>query len=127
MLLWRSLQVDHYTYEMCPYGSAQQKEGGGGTSLGTFAGFDSTHSSFSFTNGLQCWNGPTRSLKVDLVCGEANSLSEVREPNRCEYQARFETPAACTEAGLKAARAALEEAQAEAAKAGTAELHDELR
>ena len=79
----------------------------------------------SAQGGLACWNGPARSLHVTLACGEANMLSAVTEPNRCEYVARFETPAACSAAALEEARAALAQAEAEAAEAGQA--HDELR
>ena len=34
-------------------------------------------------------------MQVELECGSREELSHVEEPNRCEYQARMTTPAAC--------------------------------
>ena len=34
-------------------------------------------------------------MQVNLECGSNEELSEVEEPNRCEYQAKMTTPAAC--------------------------------
>jgi len=35
-------------------------------------------------------------LQVELECGSKEEVSHVVEPNRCEYQARMTTPAACS-------------------------------
>jgi protein kinase C substrate 80K-H len=35
-------------------------------------------------------------LQVELDCGSKEEVSDVVEPNRCEYQARMTTPAACS-------------------------------
>lgn len=49
-----------------------------------------------FDRGQKCWNGPTRSLKVELACGMEEILSAVTEPETCTYTAVLETPAACS-------------------------------
>lgn len=46
-------------------------------------------------NGVQCWNGPSRSVDVVMRCGLQNALVGASEPARCEYQFDFETPALC--------------------------------
>jgi hypothetical protein len=88
--------VDHYTYRVCPFDAATQDPGS--TSLGSWAGFvpDSNYGAATFTGGAQCWNGPQRSLRLDLQCGPDNLVTKVEEPNRCEYRADFHTPAACS-------------------------------
>lgn len=53
-----------------------------------------------FDHGQRCWNGPARSLKVSLACGQEDILSTVAEPETCSYTAVLETPAACSP-GLK--------------------------
>jgi protein kinase C substrate 80K-H len=118
-----------YTYVMCPFESARQDPGG--TSLGAWGGWaegsgpESGRPAFSFTGGLGCWNGPARSLRVDIACGASNALLRVEEPNRCEYRADFVTPAACDAAAteellVRAAQAA------EVAAAAAASVHTEL-
>mmetsp|Transcript_1190 Transcript_1190/g.1866 ORF Transcript_1190/g.1866 Transcript_1190/m.1866 type:complete len:480 (+) Transcript_1190:60-1499(+) len=89
-----SVKADGYTYEMCIYGKAKQDH----TNLGTWAGFEegSGYTKALFTNGQKCWNGPMRTLTVHLKCGSEERLDDVREPQTCEYQASFYTPAACT-------------------------------
>ncbi|GAB4821655.1 hypothetical protein N2152v2_008701 [Parachlorella kessleri] len=117
-------QVDKYTYEVCPFGKASQKEGPSATSLGTWEGFGPNHSSFKFTKGQTCWQGPARSIEVALHCGDREELTHVEEPSRCEYHAELSTPAACHAQqvqGLKDLLAA-KQRQLEGVEAG----HDEL-
>eukprot|EP00887_Chlorella_sp_A99_P006740 scaffold3.g6740.t1 len=114
--------VEKYVYEVCPFGSAAQKEGGASTSLGNWEGFRDSYSVMAFTSGAYCWQGPARTMTVTLKCGQSEQLRRVQEPSRCEYTAELVTPAACSEAQLAALRRDLSEKEAllEAA------LHDEL-
>ncbi|KFM27688.1 Glucosidase 2 subunit beta [Auxenochlorella protothecoides] len=115
-----SAQVDKYTYELCPFGAAKQVEGsGGGTNLGRWEGLLDDGARLAFQRGQQCWNGPARSLQATTLCGPTERLFDVSEPSRCEYAARFETPAACRAADV----AALER---ELARYGGAPVHEEL-
>ncbi|KAL6766374.1 GLC2B [Auxenochlorella protothecoides x Auxenochlorella symbiontica] len=115
-----SAQVDKYTYELCPFGAAKQVEGsGGGTNLGRWEGLLDDGARLAFQRGQQCWNGPARSLQATTLCGPTERLFDVSEPSRCEYAARFETPAACRAVDV----AALER---ELARYGGAPVHEEL-
>ena len=107
-----SAEIEHYTYRVCPFDTATQEPGS--TSLGTWAGFQegSDYRVATFTGGLSCWNGPARSLKLEMHCGPENRLVAVDEPNRCEYRADFVTPAVCTPALVARSVAEAEEAEA---------------
>ncbi|KAI9222303.1 glucosidase II beta subunit-like-domain-containing protein [Blastocladiella britannica] len=87
-----------YTYELCPFNKAEQRSIGSsyGTSLGSWGRWEDDGKTWVLDNGQACWNGPNRSLKVTLECGEIEILKGVSEPSKCEYHATFVTAAACT-------------------------------
>ena len=91
-----------YTYHVCPFGNAEQKEGGRATRLGSWDGFADDASTgetvMRFSNGDSCWQGPPRSMKVTLRCGAKDSFDSVSEPSKCEYAGVVTTPAFCSEA-----------------------------
>lgn len=48
-----------------------------------------------YKNGAKCWNGPSRSAVVELICGPHNKLLTVSEPEKCEYLFELVTPIIC--------------------------------
>lgn len=112
-----SFNTPPYTYEVCFHKSAAQKEDSRSVSLGTFTRFgarlaaDGNEGSLSqenknrfllFSNGEHCWNGPSRSLQIELECAaEADMhIYGVSEPEKCEYNMMMALPIACDEAEL---------------------------
>ena len=76
-------------------------KGGGETRLGKWEKWeDELHTAQLYEHGVQCWNGPQRSTRVIMRCGLRNALVASSEPNRCEYQFIFETPALCKQLDL---------------------------
>ncbi|CCA68517.1 related to alpha glucosidase II beta subunit [Serendipita indica DSM 11827] len=100
-----SYNTGEYTYEVCLFGQATQKSnnGGGSHSLGHFSSWNTSapegtpeyYSRQVYKHGAKCWNGPERSITVDLVCGTENVLLSVSEPEKCEYRVTGTTPALC--------------------------------
>ncbi|ESO00891.1 hypothetical protein HELRODRAFT_82476, partial [Helobdella robusta] len=91
-----------YVYKLCPFDRTTQrnKHGGSETTLGLVGWLvrgAARYSTMFFDRGQNCWNGPDRSTKVLIECGVTNDLTSASEPNRCEYQFTFNTPAACNE------------------------------
>ncbi|KAK2168544.1 hypothetical protein LSH36_16g11035 [Paralvinella palmiformis] len=89
-----------YTYKLCPYNKCTQRDKRGGveTSLGNWGKWSEEKNKYDamiFEKGQSCWNGPDRSVKVLLQCGLSNELIGASEPNKCEYEFKFQTPAVC--------------------------------
>ncbi|RNA29097.1 glucosidase 2 subunit beta [Brachionus plicatilis] len=89
-----------YIYKLCPFDRTVQKSKSnhGETSIGNWKSWgdgENKYLQMRFDNGLGCWNGPQRSTNVIVTCGIESKLTSVAEPNRCEYEMKFETPAVC--------------------------------
>ena len=92
------LKQDKYTYEICPFDKASQKERHNTVNLGKYEGFGDLYEWMEFHHGQSCSHGKSRSLRVHFHCGQEDSIDFVSEPNICEYLANFSTPIACSEA-----------------------------
>lgn len=96
-------QAGQYTYKVCFYGKATQD----GTKLGlmddlTLEAENPRVGVMTFVDGDKCWNGPKRSLTVELQCGpEPMELFAIEEPSTCVYAAKLRTPAVCSEEDRK--------------------------
>ncbi|KAG0643437.1 glucosidase II beta subunit-like-domain-containing protein [Tuber brumale] len=117
-----SSQFGEYTYEYCFLGTAYQKslKDSSSVSLGEYSrievdesindasvrgifesGWEEAHDeglsgiSLIHENGQQCWNGPRRSVKVDLYCSAVDELRSVREEEKCVYRFEVGTAAVC--------------------------------
>jgi len=100
---------NEYKYKMCPFDHCSQKpkHGGSETRLGSWGSWEGLstgagtmkYSVMKFTGGQGCWNGPARSTTVHLHCGTENIVTAVSEPNKCEYEMHFTTPAICRHPG----------------------------
>jgi protein kinase C substrate 80K-H len=94
-----SKEIQQYQYEVCLFRNAAQKDGGSRADLGKWGRWDTDGAPYSkmiYENGGHCWNGPARSLKVSLVCGEDEFIVSVQEPATCVYEMEFMTPLACS-------------------------------
>ncbi|CAI5508528.1 unnamed protein product [Closterium sp. Naga37s-1] len=73
-----AFNANQYTYEICPYKKAVQKEGHSETTLGRagrhFKRFEAEHTVMAFEDGEHCWNGPPRSIKVNTRAAMHHSL-----------------------------------------------------
>ncbi|KAG2175549.1 hypothetical protein INT43_001196 [Umbelopsis isabellina] len=100
-----------YVYSICIFGHAHQKSNrdGANTSLGNFESFSGSsdanspeyHSKQLYNHGAKCWNGPERSVKAVFECGSTTEILEVTEPEKCEYQFKMRSPAACSHIATK--------------------------
>ena len=104
-----------WIYSICPYTDSKQKgkHGGGSTDLGRWEGWADDYTAMEFKNGQACWNGPIRSLKVQVRCGGESKLLKVDEPEVCKYVADFETPGACTAEDARLAQQEVESCAAD--------------
>jgi len=100
-----SKDTGEYVYEVCLFGAATQRptNGGGTHSLGRFSSWNTDaplgstdyYTKQHYTHGAKCWNGPERSITVEMVCGIDNALLTISEPQKCEYKVTGTTPALC--------------------------------
>ncbi|KAJ3113827.1 hypothetical protein HDU96_002869 [Phlyctochytrium bullatum] len=116
-----TFDTPEYTYEVCFHKNASQKaKSGGSTDLGRFTRFGARSGSVDeskkylymvFEHGQHCWNGPARSVEVELECGTENKILTVTEPSKCEYAMRVTSPNACIaiDRAEKASKAASQE------------------
>ncbi|KAG8903804.1 hypothetical protein FRB99_002730 [Tulasnella sp. 403] len=86
-----------YTYEVCLFGQATQTSNKDRSSnnLGSFTSWSKSpsvtpgeyeyYTTQHYERGTQCWNGPQRSVQLQLSCGTENELLSVTEPEKCEY------------------------------------------
>ena len=72
-----------------------QTERGKQNSLGASWQWTTPGKSGVLAGGLQCYNGPKRSTKIEFRCGVEDLLVSIEESERCVYSAVFTTPAAC--------------------------------
>ncbi|KAJ5082101.1 Glucosidase 2 subunit beta [Penicillium argentinense] len=101
-----------YTYEHCFLESTKQlqRKGGSSMSMGKFVRIGSTSVeevneagevvsvekiALEYDRGQHCWNGPNRSTKVVLECGEQNEILKTAEDEKCVYSMLVTTPAVC--------------------------------
>lgn len=94
------VQAGKYTYEVCVFGQAKQKDdSGGSTGLGSFTRMDRNEETgqriLLWENGQKCWNGPSRSATVYLTCGPDNKVLSADEPDTCRYVLQMESYIAC--------------------------------
>ncbi|KAF7718354.1 Uncharacterized protein PECH_001051 [Penicillium ucsense] len=107
-----SRDAGEYTYEHCFFQETKQisKKGGSSTSMGRFNKVTSTvveelndagdivlieKVAIEYDRGQHCWNGPNRSTKVVLECGEDNEILKTAEDEKCVYSMLVTTPAVC--------------------------------
>jgi protein kinase C substrate 80K-H len=86
-----SVLAGKYTYEVCVFGRASQKEGkGGGTTLGNWRGIERDEES-----GDRVMKCPQRSATVFVTCGAEHKLLSADEPDTCRYVFEMESPIGC--------------------------------
>ncbi|KAJ2082045.1 hypothetical protein H4R24_001904 [Coemansia sp. RSA 988] len=93
------LDTGEYTYEVCLLDRVSQisNKDNSRQSLGTFDSFaeGTNHTRHNYLHGTKCWNGPERSIVVQIVCNEHIQLLSVSELEKCEYRAIMTAPFAC--------------------------------
>mmetsp|Transcript_37824 Transcript_37824/g.59788 ORF Transcript_37824/g.59788 Transcript_37824/m.59788 type:complete len:306 (-) Transcript_37824:106-1023(-) len=86
-------RADKYKYTFCPFKNAKQDS----TGLGDFVSesWETDKSVMKFERGRYCMD-KDRTASVYFECGKENEIIKVSEPERCEYNFYFRTPAACS-------------------------------
>jgi len=100
------IDTGKYTYELCMFGEAQQKDTGSkgrGTNLGRWSGLDIDEETgkwlWRWDKGQKCWNGPQRTATAYVTCGEEMAVvKSAEEPEMCRYVLDVESYIACDEA-----------------------------
>jgi hypothetical protein len=99
-----SVKAGKYTYELCMYKKASQKDGGSSTNLGNWAEAtvetidDRLEHVWKWDKGAKCWNGPMRSATAHVTCGTETVVLSADEPDTCRYVFQVQSPTACDEA-----------------------------
>lgn len=105
-------KVKGYMYKVCPFGEAYQDSvllgdsfsivNAKGVKISEIAptSVDLTNPTtekyyFRWDEGTSCWNGETRSLQVEVVCGSKLEVLKITEPSMCKYEGVMSTPSAC--------------------------------
>ncbi|KAL5256381.1 hypothetical protein ACHWQZ_G011566 [Mnemiopsis leidyi] len=89
---------EQYTYKLCPFDRSDQD----GTNIGRWDSWElgadgvNHYNVMMYNKGNSCWQGPQRSTRVEVICGQENQIISASEPAKCEYAYVFATPAACT-------------------------------
>ncbi|KAM9921697.1 hypothetical protein OXX80_012093 [Metschnikowia pulcherrima] len=86
---WVNKKIGEYNYKLGFLDALYQDT----TLVGRFMGVQDN--SMFFGHGSKCWNGPQRSARVDMVCGEKHDLISVSEPEKCQYRFLMYSPLAC--------------------------------
>ncbi|CAD5210223.1 unnamed protein product [Bursaphelenchus okinawaensis] len=91
------LDQAQYTYRVCLFEKTIQREKSGHEiRLGEWKEWEGEdYKVQKYADGQTCWNGPPRSTRVIIECGLELELYEASEPNRCEYEFKLRSPAAC--------------------------------
>jgi len=90
-----SVKSADYTYELHPFEIVKQV-GHSTVVLGHWKEWEFENTVQVYDKGEKCWGGPERSITISVMCGEEDSISDVREPSKCEYSLIFMTPSSCT-------------------------------
>lgn len=85
-----SENVDKYKYEICFMKTIKQDS----VLMGNYDHRENNNI-YYYLHGEKCWNGPERSVKVEVVCGIENKILNVAEPSTCIYEMKFQTPVIC--------------------------------
>ena len=107
-----SRDAGEYTYEHCYLDQTKQesKKGGLSVRMGKFERVDRIHidevneagevvaverMTLEYARGQGCWQGPPRSTKVILACGDEDVIVKISEDEKCVYSMQVTTPAVC--------------------------------